>query len=139
MNKLDSLLPSFKPKIEVLLHELELMGIKCVVTCGRRTMKEQHNIYEQGRSLPGKVVSMARPGQSPHQFGAAVDVVPLDSDGQCWWNAPDDVWHAIAEIVTKNGLVSGYNFKSFRDAPHIEDPHWKEQQALWNAGKINVA
>jgi len=137
--KIDTLLPSFKPVIQVLLHELESLGIKCVVTSARRTMQEQAVLFEQGRTAVGDIVTNARAGQSPHNFGTAVDLCPLDSDGKLWWNAPDDIWHVIALTATKNGLVAGYNFKSFKDAPHIEDPHWKEQQVLWSQGKINVA
>ena len=137
--KIDTLLASLRPMVQVLLHDLEQMGIKCVITCARRSMAEQAAVYAQGRTTPGPIVSMAPPGQSPHQFGAAIDIVPLDADGKLWWDAPDDIWHVIAMTAEKNGLVAGYNFKKFKDKPHIEDPHWKEQQALWSQGKINVA
>lgn len=139
MSKIDTLLPSFKPVIQVLLHELETLGIKCVVTSGRRTIAEQNRLYAQGRTTAGDVVTKAKGGQSPHNFGAAADICPLNAAGECWWDAPDDVWQVIALTARKNGLVAGYDFKNFKDSPHVEDAHWKDQQALWNAGKISVA
>ena len=71
--RLATLEPSFKPKIEVLLHELEQMGIKCVVTSGRRTMAQQAKLYAQGRSTHGAIVTKAPAGSSPHNFGLAAD------------------------------------------------------------------
>lgn len=136
---IDTLEPSFKPKIEVLLHELELQGIKCLVTSGRRTIDEQNKLYNQGRTTSGPIVTKAKGGQSPHNFGMAADLCPLTVGNKLWWDAPDDIWHAIAATAEKNGLVAGYHFKSFVDAPHIEDAHWKEQQALWKEGKLQVA
>ena len=136
--KIDSLDPSFRPKIEVLLHELELQGIKCVVTSGRRTMAEQSELYAKGRTAPGAVVTKAPPGQSPHNFGLAADLCPLDAHGECWWDCPDDLWKVIALTARKNGLVAGYFFESIHDAPHVEDAHWKDAQALWHEGKLQV-
>ena len=133
-----SLMPSFRPKVMVLLYELEMAGIRCLVTSCRRTLKEQDALYEIGRSIPGDVVTKARGGQSPHNFGMAIDLVPLDSDNQPWWDCPDDVWQVIALTAEKNGLKCGYRFTN-HDAPHVEDPHWKEQQALWKEGKVQVA
>ena len=139
MKKIDSLLPSFKPKVMVLLHELELQGITCVVTSARRTLAEQNKIYQQGRTTPGAIVSNARGGESAHNFGSAVDICPLNSAGELWWDCPDDIWHVIALTATKNGLEAGYDWAKFRDAPHVQDPHWKDQQALWKQGRIQVA
>jgi len=137
--KLATLEPSFRLKIEVLLHELEQMGIKCVITSARRTMAEQAKLYAQGRTTHGAIVTKADKGQSSHNFGLAVDLCPLNPAGELWWNAPDDVWHVIARTAEKNGLEAGYFWKGFVDKPHIQDRDWKLAQAAWKAGKITVA
>jgi len=140
MNKaLDSLEPEFKPLIIALLAELKLRGINCVVTSGRRTIDEQNKLYSQGRTTSGSVVTKARGGESPHNFGLAADLCPLDSNGNLWWNCPDDIWQVIHNLAEERGyLDSGYDWK-FKDRPHLEDPRWKTAQALWREGKLIVS
>ena len=137
--RLAALEPEFKAKIEVLLGELEIQGIKCVVTSARRTMAEQAKLYAQGRSTHGAIVTKAPAGSSPHNFGLAADLCPLNPAGELWWTAPDDVWQVIALTAKNNGLVSGYYFRSIKDNPHVEAPEWKIAQSDWRAGKITVA
>ena len=137
--QLDSLEPSFKPLIVALLAELKLRGINCVVTSGRRTIAEQDTLYAQGRTTKGSIVTKAKGGQSPHNFGLAADLCPLDPSGNLWWSCPDDLWHVIKELAEERGyLDSGYDWK-FSDRPHCELKEWKETQALWKAGKIKIA
>lgn len=137
--KLDSLEPDFRTKIQALIAELLIHGVKAVATSCRRTIKEQDLIYAQGRTLPGKIITKAKGGQSPHNFGLGCDLCPLDVHGNLWWNAPDDVWNMMHRYGEEAGLRAGYDFQSIKDAPHYEDPLWKEQQALWQAGKLDVA
>ena len=138
MSELNTLEPDFKPKIQELLDQLSTMGITCVVTSGRRTIAEQDALYAQGRTTPGKIVTKAQGGQSPHNFGLAADLCPKDGRGELWWNAPDDVWNAMHMVGEQLGLRAGYDFKSIKDAPHYEDPNWKVTQARWKAGEISV-
>lgn len=137
---LDSLEPSFRPLVIALLGELKLRGINCIVTSGRRTVEEQNKLYAQGRTSPGNIVTKAKGGQSPHSFGLAADLCPLNpKDGSLWWNAPDDIWNVIHLLSEERGyLDSGYDWK-FCDRPHIEDPKWKVTQAKWKAGKVDIA
>lgn len=134
----DSLEDRFREIVGRICTELGTMGIICAVTSGRRTIAEQDKLYEQGRSNKlGPIVTKAKGGQSPHNFGLAADLCPT-KEGKLWWDAPDDVWHVIKEVAEKHGLVSGYDWK-FKDMPHIEHPAWKETQAAWKRGEINVA
>lgn len=140
MSKLDTLEPAFRAKIKAVLARLEEHGIKCVVTSARRTIAEQDALYAQGRTKPGQIVTRAKGGQSPHNFGLAVDLCPLDKDGKLWWKAPDDVWQVIKIVAEEDpALDSGYDFKAIKDRPHIEDRGWLSTQAAWRAGKVNVA
>ena len=139
--KIDTLDTEFKTKIETLLKAAEgATGRVWVVTDARRTMKEQQAIYAQGRTTPGKVVSNARAGSSAHNYGLAADIAPLKLNSKLIdWNADKDIWQAMAGIAKEMGLIPGFYFRTIFDAPHVEDPKWKEQQALWKAGKIEVA
>ena len=42
-----------------------------------RTWDEQADIYAQGRTKPGKIVTFAKPGDSMHNYGFAEDIVFL--------------------------------------------------------------
>lgn len=139
MAKIDTLESAFKEQVQSLISELLTHGIKCVVTSARRTIAEQDALYAQGRTKPGNIVTKAKGGQSAHNFGLAADLCPLNQTGDLWWNAPDDVWNAMHRYGEQHGLRAGYDFTTIKDSPHFEDPNWKEQQALWKEGKLQVA
>lgn len=50
---------------------------------GRRTLERQRELYAQGRTAPGKVVTWTM--ASPHLEGRAVDLAPLQPDGSIDW------------------------------------------------------
>lgn len=138
MAKTESLEPAFRLKISELVMGAEIAtGLDWIVTSCRRTMAEQQAIYQQGRTTPGKVVTKAPPGYSAHNYGLAADLAPM-KDGKIWWNAPDIIWQQMADVAVKLGLDAGYYFKSFKDMPHVEDKSWKDRQAKWKAGEINI-
>jgi peptidoglycan L-alanyl-D-glutamate endopeptidase CwlK len=140
MNKLDTLEPDFQPLIADLITRVnKATGRDWRISDGRRTMAQQRDIYAQGRTKPGKVVSNAKPGQSAHNFGYAVDLWPLDGNGDFDWNASGALFKQMADIAVIMGLTAGYYFHSIHDAPHIESPKWKVQQALWQEGSLTVA
>jgi peptidoglycan L-alanyl-D-glutamate endopeptidase CwlK len=140
MGKLDTLDPDFKAQIEQLLMAVEsLTGLQWVCTDGRRTMAEQDKLFAQGRTKPGKVVTKAPPGSSAHNYGLAVDLWPLDKDRDIWWEAPAKTFKPLADLAVDMGLTAGYYFQSIFDAPHVEHPSWKIQQALWRDGKVTIA
>ncbi len=139
MNKLETLEPELRPLIEQLIMGAEIAtGLEWIVTSGRRTMAEQQKLYDQGRTTKGAIVTKAKPGQSAHNFGLAADLAPM-KDGKIWWSAPESVWQAMADTAVKLGLTAGFYFKSFKDMPHVELSTWKQAQADWKAGKIQVA
>lgn len=145
---LDTLEPAFKLKVEKLIADAKIHGINLAPTSCRRTIAQQDKLYAQGRTTKGDIVTKAKGGQSPHNFGLACDLCPLDKNGNLWWDAPDDVWHVIHNLAEGEGMLdsgrktaaldSGYDW-NFKDSPHVEDPHWKEAQALWKEGKLYVA
>ena len=90
------------------------------VTQGLRTWSEQAVLYAQGRSAPGRVVTNAEPGSSWHNFGLAVDVVPLDLQHLPDWNTSHPIWQRIVSVGTGLGLVAGAQFRTFVDYPHFQ-------------------
>jgi peptidoglycan L-alanyl-D-glutamate endopeptidase CwlK len=136
---LATLEPGFRIKIESLIAAAAGEGIRLCVTSGRRTINQQNVIFAQGRTAPGKIVTNAKGGQSPHNFGLAADFCPLNAAGELWWNAPESMWQRIGSLAKARGLVWGGDFKSIKDRPHVEDPGWKTVQAAWKRGDIQVA
>jgi len=112
-------------------------GLDWIVTSCRRTMAEQQAIYQQGRTTPGKIVTKAPPGYSAHNYGLAADLAPMKDD-KIWWNAPDIIWKQMADVAVKLGLEAGYNWTGFQDKPHVQDKSWKDQQAKWKAGLLEL-
>ncbi|MFW5872719.1 MAG: M15 family metallopeptidase, partial [bacterium] len=92
------------------------LGITLRVTQGLRTFKEQDDLFAQGRSASGPIVTHAKGGESYHNYGLAIDVVEI-INGKCNWNTN---WELISEIGIQNGFEWGGNFKGFSDKPHFQ-------------------
>lgn len=115
--KIDALHPLIREKAIVFLYLAEKAGYKLRITSGLRDHAEQQKLYNQGRTTPGKVVTNAKPGQSLHNFGLAIDVVPI-VNGKADFNTPH--WSKIAAIAKSVGFEWGGDWKGFRDQPHFE-------------------
>ena len=50
-------------------------GYTLRITSGFRSLSEQEQLYNQGRTIDGHIVSWAEAGKSMHNYGYAVDVV----------------------------------------------------------------
>lgn len=138
-NKIDTLDERIRPLAKALIDECSKLGITIAITSGRRTIQQQNMLYAQGRTMKGKIVTNAKGGSSPHNFGLAFDVVPLLKNGVPNWNAPLETWDCIGQQGKALGLTWGGDFKSLKDRPHFELPIWREVRAEWRAGKIQVA
>ena len=137
--KINDLEPDFAGKIRAFkLLLLEQTGWEWVVVQGRRTIAEQNSLYAQGRTAPGNIVTNAQGGSSAHNFGLAVDMVPI-KDNTLWWDAPDSLFKQYADLAQQQGLVAGYYFHSIHDPDHIEDGSWRVVQAKWRAGDVQIA
>lgn len=123
--KLFDLNPKFLPIAERILAKAKERGLNLLVTCTLRTPKEQAELYAQGRTKPGKRVTNAKPGSSAHNYGLAMDVVPLIA-GKAMWDAKHPHWRIYGECVREAGAVWGGDFRSIKDLPHCEMPQWRE-------------
>lgn len=57
-------------------------GLTVRILSGTRTFDEQNELYAQGRTSPGDVVTNARAGYSNHNFGIAWDVGIFNEKGE---------------------------------------------------------
>lgn len=108
------------------------------VVQGLRSWSDQEKLYAQGRTAPGKVVTNAQPGYSWHEFGLAVDIVPMNPLPD--WNISHPVWQRLIQTGESLGLYSGSEF-SCKDNPHFQltgkfpvTPNNMARQVFLNAG-----
>lgn len=89
------------------------------VSCAYRGEADQNRAFDLGHSK-------ARFGQSPHNFkpALAIDWFRLTQAGGAAFDRP---WYiaTLMPAVRAAGLVSGGDFRSFKDFPHVEVKDWK--------------
>src|ERR1700741_5277351 len=106
--------PLLASKIRQLSALLGQEGIVIRVTQGLRTWEEQDKLYQQGRTTPGPIETNPPAGSSSHNYGLAVDVVPMTKAGPDW-NVTHPVWARITSAGTSLGLESGSAWRTFPD------------------------
>lgn len=90
------------------------------ITAGHRTNAEQQRLYNQGRTTPGNIVTNARPGQSIHNFGLAIDYVLVNEDDTNVSWVVNKQWRRVGAIGKQLGFQWGGDWTSFRDYPHLD-------------------
>jgi peptidoglycan L-alanyl-D-glutamate endopeptidase CwlK len=139
--KLKQVHPELRRRVELLLLNLNGLGIDVRAVQGLRTFAEQNALYAQGRTAPGKRVTNAPGGQSNHNFGFAVDLCPFVEKAGFKNKQPD--WNDLAKFkiigreAKKLGLEWGGDWK-FVDMPHVQlrGMSVKECQAFYRTGAL---
>jgi peptidoglycan L-alanyl-D-glutamate endopeptidase CwlK len=111
--------PRLQELVRELLERLDAAGIDARVISGTRSYAEQDALYRQGRDgRPGPRVTNARPGQSLHNFGLAVDLGVFQG-GRYLSESP--LYDRAGEIsVGVKGLEWGGSWRSLKDRPHYQ-------------------
>lgn len=117
--KLQGVHPTVAAKARQLISQAYKEGIPIIITQGFRSVEEQNELYAQGRTKPGKIVTNARGGYSYHNFGLAFDFAVLNPDGSVNWNV-DAKWKRVGQIGKSLGLEWGGDWTSFKDYPHFQ-------------------
>jgi len=107
-----------------------------------RSFKRSDELYSQGRTKPGPIVTNAPGGSSLHNYGLACDFHLQINGKDVWPNnfRADKNWMKVVEIFKKHGFTWGGDFKSIVDAPHFEMTFGystKQLLALYKAGKVD--
>jgi peptidoglycan L-alanyl-D-glutamate endopeptidase CwlK len=124
VTKLEGVHPKLVEKVKRILFALAELGHPMIVTDGPRTRAQQAELYAQGRTKPGKIVTYADgvTSLSNHQvrsdgFGYAVDCAFLVKGKPAW--PEDGPWKLYGEAAKSQGLRWGGDWKK-PDRPHIE-------------------
>jgi hypothetical protein len=99
-------------------------GWEPFITDGYRSLTEQAKLYAQGRTQPGKIVTYAKPGESPHNYGLAVDLAWRKKPGEAFWKV--SLYKKLAPIARDLGFTWGGDWARFKDNPHFEMKGWRE-------------
>lgn len=141
--------PKTKEYALELVKRAHKIGIQVIITSGLRSMEEQARLYGQGRGSyvykgkqygnPSKnVVTKAKPGQSIHNYGYAVDFALMLDNGAVVWDMNRDAngikgsdWREVAALAKQMGFYWGGDWRDFPDYPHIDlgNLSWQQLQA----------
>jgi peptidoglycan LD-endopeptidase CwlK len=143
-SRLTGLHPVLIERLINLDSQLTANSIEMRISQALRSWAYQAGLYAQGRTAPGVIVTDAEPGQSWHNYGFAVDIVPL-VNGVCDWNDSGPIWQKIYSLLPGCGFFSGKDYSSrFKDPDHIqlsdipESPTAEDIQDLKDAGMAAV-
>lgn len=120
--RLSDLHPMVAVMAEDWLRESRDLGLDLLVTCTLRSNEEQARLYAQGRTAPGRIVTYARAGESYHNYGLALDFVPLIEGKPTWKTTGPDLeqWMLAGELAEEHGFEWAGRWKRFREFPHIQ-------------------
>lgn len=148
MIDINKLHPAIREMATKFLAEAKEKGIDLRITFGIRTFEEQNALYNQehdGIDNDGngiiddrkEHVTNAKAGQSFHNYGLAIDVIPF-VEGKPDWNTK--LWPEISAIGKGLGFAWGGDWHSFKDLPHFEYPpntSWKQLMHLKEIGHVD--
>ena len=152
LQRIETLHPKIRAEVKEIYQQINsaLKGkAMCRFTHTYRSVKEQDQLYAIGRTLPGKIVTHARGGQSYHNYGLAIDICLLltpdkgktptlsyqtqkdfDGDGKA-------DWQEVVAIFKQYGYEWGGDWH-FKDPPHFQKTFGrsiKQLQQLMKLGK----
>lgn len=128
---LERLVGVHEDMVKVVKRAIEISEVDFMVVEGLRTLKRQEELYAQGRTKPGKVVTWTM--KSKHIDGLAVDIAPCNKDGSINWNdlemfdkMADAMFKAAKELDIKIRWGADWDQdgvkreKGETDSPHFE-------------------
>lgn len=121
--RLQDLSPAFRALSEKFLDGARSAGLDLLIVCTLRRAEEQADLYALGRTKPGRIVTWARPWESKHQTGEAIDVVPMVNGKPLWSTSGADmqVWQAVGNCGVLAGLEWAGNWPArIREYGHFQ-------------------
>jgi len=146
LERMAKLHPKIRAEVLHLVKQCLKNNVKIRIVQGLRTFVEQDELYAQGRTKPGPIVTKAKGGLSNHNYGLSFDFCLLNADGSISWSQMQDAdadgikdWMEVVNIFKKNGYDWG-GLWQFKDNPHIEKTFGLSIRTLLNmhnTGKVD--
>jgi len=128
------LLPYVSQQVNKVLQMMALRGHPMKVSSSYRSFSDQDDLYEQGRTTPGNIVTNARGGYSWHNYKVAVDCCFTTGepfgDGQ--------PWEVYGQVAKSFGFEWGGEWTTFKDRPHIQMTYGQDIGTLAHMGEIRA-
>jgi len=121
------LYPPFLTEMNIGLDRAKRAGLSLWPFETYRSIARQSELYNQGRTTPGAIVTQSRPGDSWHHYGVAMDIA-LKKDGR--WSWEFDPFEVSKFFAGLNITWGGRN-----DGPHYQ---WKKLPPLVTAKSLVV-
>lgn len=119
---ISTLHPGVQPYARALYFKARGHGLTINIISGLRSYAQQDELYAQGRTRPGNVVTNARGGYSNHNFGIAFDVGLFERN---WYLGESPMYKAVGALGEELGLEWGGNWRTIVDQPHFQlRPQW---------------
>lgn len=151
VGRLQKLHPKLREEAILLFAQAEakLTGpAKPRVTFTLRTFQEQQDIYDQGRTKPGPIVTNAKPGSSYHNWGMAFDFCLVIAGTQVSWDSIKDFdgdlvsdWMEVVNVFKAAGWTWGGDWHTIVDKPHLEKTfglHWTQLLTMRANGQVDA-
>ena len=119
---LNALHPFFRDQIIELIKACKRKGIELAIVETYRTPSKQHEYKTMGKKY-----TSSGAGKSKHQYGLAIDVVPIVDSVAVWDNA--GLWRKIGVTGEKLGLRWGGRWRHPYDPGHFE---WTGGSSTYN-------
>lgn len=130
--KIEDLAKQLQPLASKFINQanvkLASLNASVFLTCTYRDNDEQAALYAIGRSLPGKKVTNAKPGESKHNFvdaktgkpAAAAFDIAIIVNGKLNWSLDHPAWQLAGELGEELGLEWAGRWTKFREGPHFQ-------------------
>ena len=119
--KIEDLHPWMQAKAREFVAACASAGIEVIITSTLRDHAKQNDLYAQGRTKPGRIVTSARGGYSYHNFGIAFDFCPIVNGKAAWDRA--DLFEKCGILGEMLGLEWAGRWKSFKELAHLQAPN----------------
>lgn len=140
LQRAETIHPTLRQELNEIIQEIgkRLTGRAIMrITSAYRTFEEQDGLYAQGRTKPGKVITMARGGQSFHNYGMAVDCCLIVDGKDLSWSLKDDYdgdktadFMEIVFVFKQHGWEWAGEWTTFKEYPHFQKSFGKSLPAL---------
>jgi len=125
INDLDALHPYFRDKVRELIAKCKAKGIELAIVESYRTAAKQNEYKSMGKNY-----TRSGGGKSKHQYGLAIDVVPVIDSVAQWNNIR--LWRKVGVMGEQLGLRWGGRWKSLYDPGHFE---WTGGLSIYHLSK----
>ena len=136
LEKISGLDPEFRDRVMDWYEECHAHELLVYVYEGQRSAARQDYLYSLGRERPGKIVTNARGGQSFHQYGRAIDWVPLIPHPRAK-GMFEAGWGEKDLYAAGQAKAHAYQMRALDwETPHLEDARFKNWRELLLGQKV---